>query len=33
MSRFATMADRDRIEAESAYADRDLPKTMYRFPT
>ncbi|KGJ18351.1 acyl-CoA synthetase [Paracoccus sanguinis] len=33
MSRFATMADRDRIEAESAYADRDLPKTMYRFLT
>lgn len=33
MSRFATMADRDRIETEMAYADRDLPRTIYRFLT
>lgn len=31
MSRFASIADRDRIEAEMPYADRDLPKTIYAF--
>lgn len=33
MARFATMADRDRIEDEMAYADRQLPRTIYEFLT
>lgn len=33
MTRFASVADRDRIEAEMPYAERDLPRTMYRFLT
>ena len=31
MSRFVSIADRDRIEAEMPYADRPLPKTIYGF--
>ena len=31
MSRFASIADRDRIEAEMPYAARPLPKTIYAF--
>lgn len=31
MSRFSTIADRDRIEAEMDYAARDLPRTIYGF--
>ncbi|SHM29414.1 fatty-acyl-CoA synthase [Paracoccus solventivorans] len=31
MSRFASIADRDRIEAERPYAERPLPKTIYAF--
>lgn len=31
MSKFSSVADRDAIEAESAWEDRDLPKTMYEF--
>ncbi|WP_298261199.1 acyl-CoA synthetase [uncultured Litoreibacter sp.] len=33
MGNFATKADRDAIQAESAWEDRDLPKTMYQFLT
>jgi len=33
MGNFATKADRDAIQAESAWEDRDLPKTMYQFMT
>jgi fatty-acyl-CoA synthase/long-chain acyl-CoA synthetase len=31
MPKFSSVADRDAIEAESAWEDRDLPKTMYEF--
>ena len=31
MSRFVSIADRDRIEAEMPYADRPLPRTIYGF--
>lgn len=31
MSRFVSIADRDRVEAEMPYADRPLPKTIYGF--
>ena len=31
MTRFASIADRDRVEAEMPYADRPLPKTIYAF--
>lgn len=31
MSRFVSIADRDRIEAEMPYADRPLPRTIYAF--
>ncbi|WP_394198588.1 acyl-CoA synthetase [Litoreibacter albidus] len=33
MGNFATKADRDAIQAESAWEDRDLPRTMYQFLT
>ncbi|MEP3346343.1 MAG: acyl-CoA synthetase [Litoreibacter sp.] len=33
MGNFATKADRDAIQAECAWEDRDLPKTMYQFLT
>ena len=33
MGKFADVADRDRIEQEAAWEDRDLPKTLYQFLT
>ncbi|MDZ4093775.1 MAG: acyl-CoA synthetase [Paracoccaceae bacterium] len=33
MGRFATVADRDAIEAEAHWADRDMPRSMYAFLT
>ncbi|WP_134724451.1 acyl-CoA synthetase [Paracoccus luteus] len=33
MGRFSTFADRNRIEQQSAYEDRDLPRTIYGFLT
>ena len=33
MSRFGSMEDRNQVEAQSAYADRDLPQTLYRLLT
>jgi len=31
MGRFSDLADRAAIEAESAWADRDMPETFYQF--
>ncbi|WP_112875193.1 acyl-CoA synthetase [Paracoccus endophyticus] len=33
MGRFSSIADRDRIEGQAAYEDRDLPRTIHRFLT